>query len=197
MTVPDIARARPASGDPLSPFVLETLAHGSFRVPNGRFVHLQFRRFAGCPICSLHLRRFARVHQKLASADVDVVAFFHSSAATLAPYHGDLPFPVVADPERVYYSRFGVGSSLLGLVHPKVVWSGMKGLFVAPSSPFVGEGGHSGLPADLLVDPEGRLVASHYGAHADDQWEPEEVLELRARVRREVTLLEEKAAKTA
>ena len=144
-----------------------------------------------------HLVSLAARTVGLDIAGVDVVAFFHSSAATLAPYHGDLPFPVVADPERVYYSRFGVGSSLLGLVHPKVVWSGMKGLFVAPSSPFVGEGGHAGLPADLLVDPEGKLIASHYGAHADDQWEPEEVLELRARVRREVTLLEEKAAKTA
>lgn len=180
MTVPDIHSSRPAPGDRLASFVLETLAHGSFRAPNGRFVHLQFRRFAGCPICSLHLRRFARAHEALASAGVDVVAFFHSSAASLAPYHADLPFPVVADPDRVYYARFGVGRSMLGLVHPKVVWSGMKGLFVAPSSPFVGEGGHDGLPADLLIDPEGRLVASHYGSHADDQWEVDEVL---ARVR--------------
>ncbi len=180
MTVPDTRSSRPTPGNRLASFTLETLAHGALRVPNGRFVHLQFRRFAGCPICSLHLRRFARVHEALASAGVDVVAFFHSSAETLAPYHADLPFPVVADPERVYYTRFGVGRSMLGLVHPKVVWSGMKGLFVAPSSPFVGEGGHDGLPADLLIDPEGTLIDSHYGSHADDQWEPDEVL---ARVR--------------
>jgi peroxiredoxin len=180
MTALDVPPSRPTPGDRLASFTLGTLAHGSFRVPNGRFVHLQFRRFAGCPVCSLHLRRFARVHEAFSSAGVDVVAFFHSSAASLAPYHADLPFPVVPDPERVYYSRFGVGRSMLGLVHPKVVWSGMKGLFAAPSSPFVGEGGHDGLPADLLIDPDGRLVASHYGAHADDQWEPDEVL---ARVR--------------
>jgi hypothetical protein len=28
----------------------------------GRWVHLQFRRFAGCPVCNLHLQAFARRH---------------------------------------------------------------------------------------------------------------------------------------
>ncbi|HMZ13123.1 MAG TPA: AhpC/TSA family protein, partial [Mycobacterium sp.] len=31
----------------------------SIRVPGPGRLHLQFRRFAGCPICSLHLRSFA------------------------------------------------------------------------------------------------------------------------------------------
>jgi len=29
--------------------------------PDG-LVHLQFRRFAGCPVCNLHLRSFASRH---------------------------------------------------------------------------------------------------------------------------------------
>ncbi|WP_259464520.1 hypothetical protein [Streptomyces sp. TLI_171] len=31
-------------------------------VPAGGLLHLQFRRFAGCPVCNLHLRSFAVRH---------------------------------------------------------------------------------------------------------------------------------------
>jgi hypothetical protein len=34
------------------------------------------------------------------------------------------------------------------------------------------------LPADFLVDAQGRVVAAHYGRHADDHWEVDEVLRL-------------------
>lgn len=45
--------------------------------PDG-LVHLQFRRFAGCPVCNLHLRRFAVRHGELRAARVLEVAVFHS-----------------------------------------------------------------------------------------------------------------------
>lgn len=41
---------------------------GSRPVPipdENRLVHLQFRRFAGCPFCSLHLRSFVRRHDEI------------------------------------------------------------------------------------------------------------------------------------
>lgn len=30
-----------------------------------RLIHLQFRRFAGCPICNLHLRSIVRRHDEI------------------------------------------------------------------------------------------------------------------------------------
>src|SRR5881392_3582791 len=33
--------------------------------PAGDFVHLQFRRFAGCPICNLHLRSIVRRYDEV------------------------------------------------------------------------------------------------------------------------------------
>jgi hypothetical protein len=30
-----------------------------------RFVHLQFRRYAGCPVCNLHLRSISRRHEEI------------------------------------------------------------------------------------------------------------------------------------
>jgi hypothetical protein len=35
-----------------------------------------------------------------------------------------------------------------------------------------------GLPADFLLDPDGTVVAAHYGRHADDQWSVDELLDI-------------------
>ena len=37
-------------------------------------------------------------------------------------------------------------------------------------------GGHLGLPADFLIGPDGRVLASKHGRHANDQWTVDEVL---------------------
>ena len=58
-----------------------------------------------------------------------------------------------------------------------------RGIFGAPSNPIAGGGGHTGLPADFLIGPDGLLLDVHYGTHADDQWSVDFVLE-RARAER-------------
>ena len=40
----------------------------------------------------------------------------------------------------------------------------------------VPHGGRLGLPADVLIGPEGRVVAVLHGAHADDQWSVDQLL---------------------
>lgn len=166
-------------GEVLEPVTFQTLAHGVVRVPDEKwFSHLQFRRFAGCPVCNLHMRRFAGGKSRLDAANIKTIALFHSPAEVMRPYQGDLPFPVVSDPERVWYRRFAVERSALAVAHPRVVLSALVGLATAPSNPFAGGSEQGGLPADFLVDSLGRIIALHYGAHADDQWSVEEVIEL-------------------
>jgi AhpC/TSA family len=180
MTGPD-PKVRRSVGEQLAPIELSTLAHGSLRVPGPEWVHLQFRRFAGCPVCNLHLRRFAEGHHRLAVAGVRSVAFFHSPAELMRTYQGALPFPTVPDPDRRWYRHFGVERSAFAVAHPRVVWSALRGLASAPSNPFAGGSDQAGLPADFLIDSNGTIVAVHYGKHADDQWSLDEVLALVAR----------------
>ena len=45
--------------------------------PAGDFVHLQFRRFAGCPICNLHLRSIVRRYDEIRSHGIREVVVFH------------------------------------------------------------------------------------------------------------------------
>jgi hypothetical protein len=81
------------AGETLAPRELATIASGSFRLPDPEhLVHLQFRRYSGCPICHLHLRSFANRHAEIVAAGVREVAIFHSSAETMTGYQAELPF---------------------------------------------------------------------------------------------------------
>lgn len=162
-----------------APSILATaLDEQTVAIPDGAsIVHLQFRRFAGCPICNLHLRSVAKRIGELLQVGVREVAVFHSEPATMRSYQADLPFEVIADPERRLYEAYGVSSSARSVLDPRAWFAYVRGVFARhPSSTFTGEGGHLGLPADFLVDRNGMIADCHYGKHADDQWSVDDVL---------------------
>lgn len=164
---------------------LSTFNLGPIRVPDRtRLVHLQLRRYAGCPICSLHLRSFALRHSEIVAAGVLEVAVFHSSAAELARVHADLPFAIVPDPERRLYAELGVDTSPWAVLAPRAWAAALRAVLTrASADPTAGMAdGSFGLPGDFLIAPAGRIVAHKRGAHADDQWSVDELLGL---VRRE------------
>jgi peroxiredoxin len=165
-------------GERIARFELRSLAHGALTIPApGGFAHLSFRRFAGCPVCNLHLRSLARQHERLLAHGVRTIAFFHSDADSMRPYQGDLPFPTVADPERHYYRAFGVERSLAATLHPRAMRAVVAGLATLGRAPWAGGPDPTGLPADFLIAEDGTLTALHYGKHADDQWTVEDILE--------------------
>lgn len=165
-----------------------TVVSGPLVLPDpGQVVHLQFRRFAGCPICDLHLAEFIRRHAELEAAGVREVAVFHSDAATLRPFTAGLPFATVPDPGRQLYAAFGVGSSVRALADPRAWPALIAGVVRSLGRVMTGRqplpslrpaGGSLGLPADFLIAPGGELIACHYGSHAYDQWSVDEVLAL-------------------
>ncbi len=144
-------------------------------------VHLQFRRFAGCPICNLHLRSFVQRHSEIQEAGIREVVFFHSGADELRPHVADLPFDVIADPDRRYYRRFGVESSPRAVLDPRAWGAILRGMTLTLAGRFRAPelrqpGGRLGLPADFLIDTDGHVIAAKYGRHADDQWSVDELL---------------------
>lgn len=177
-----------AVGDVLSPRELTTMTGEPVPVPDpGHVVHLQLRRFAGCPICNLHLRATVDRIGEIRAAGVQEVVVFHSTDEELLKYEADLPFPVVGDPEKKLYREFGIESSLGAALHPGVwlptvravsttMWGAIRRRnAMAPVSP---TGGSLGLPADVLIGPEGTILAVKYGEHAYDQWSVDEMLAL-------------------
>ena len=152
--------------------------------PN-HLIHLQFRRFAGCPICHRHLRTFVTRYAEITAAGIRPIAVFHSGASELTDYADDIPLELIADPGKDLYREFGVESTPRALLDPRA-WPGIAraiGGAVGPLSrgeqptpPSSPTGGRLGLPADFLIAPDGAVVAARYGMHADDQWSVDEML---------------------
>ena len=149
-------------------------------------IHLQFRRFAGCPFCSVHLRSFVNHHDKIAAAGIREVVVFRSTAVALRRHHADAPFAVIPDPGDRLYTEFGVGSGLRALLNPRALLMALpKVIRMLPRLPGLPPWGKGalGLPADFLIATDGRVLARKYAAHADDQWSLDELLALAHRHR--------------
>lgn len=145
--------------------------------------HLQFRRFAACPICNVHLRDVARRHDEITAAGVVEIVFFHSSVEAMLPHQGQLPFAAIADPQRRLYDEFAVRRSVWSVLHPRAWTSAFKPAAWSVAAVERRSGGRFGagdtvlgLPADFLLDADGRIVARKYGKHANDQWSVDELL---------------------
>ncbi|MGH3879438.1 MAG: peroxiredoxin-like family protein [Actinophytocola sp.] len=167
---------------------LTTIAGTTVPLPDPeRLVHLQFRRFAGCPVCNLHLRSVAARHDEIRAAGIREVVVFHSPADELREHAGDLPFDVVADPDKDLYREFGVESAPRALLSPRAWPTIVRAVLVALPAVLRKEkppprgrpvGGRLGLPGDFLIAPDSRVVASKIGSHAGDQWSVNELLSL-------------------
>ncbi|MEU3397697.1 peroxiredoxin-like family protein [Streptomyces filamentosus] len=184
--IPTRPRPRLRPGDTVPARTLTPVAGPPLAVPDpGRAVHVQFRRFAGCPVCNLHLRSVARRHDEIERAGIREVVFFHSPAEELREHVAHLPFAVVADPGKEAYAEFGVEAHRRALLDPRG-WPGIvRGVLAAAAELLRGRGGlpaaaqphgRTGLPADFLVAPDGRITAVKYGEHVDDQWSVDELL---------------------
>ncbi|MEU8267580.1 peroxiredoxin-like family protein [Sphaerisporangium sp. NPDC049002] len=170
---------------------LETISGTRVPIPDtDRLVHLQFRRFAGCPVCNLHLRSVVARHDEIVAAGIREVVVFHSPPDELRVHTADLPFAVIADPGKRLYVEFGVESAPRALLDPRVwgpiLWSILRDLGPVlrgrrPSPSLKPHGGRLGLPADFLIAADGRVLAAKYGAHAYDQWPVDELLTLARR----------------
>jgi hypothetical protein len=179
-------RIRP--GTVLQPRELLTIRFERVRIPDReRLVHLQFRRFAGCPVCNLHLHTVVRRHEEIVAALIREVVVFHSTSEELLPYAGDLPFAVIADPAKRLYADFGVEAGPRALLDPRAWVPMSRGVFRSfgsilrkqqPAPSLNPAGGRFGLPADFLIASDGRVVASKYGSHVYDQWSVTEVIRL-------------------
>ncbi|EPQ80656.1 hypothetical protein MMEU_1181 [Mycobacterium marinum str. Europe] len=106
---------------------------------------------------------------------------FHSSASAMREYQAELPFATIADPAKELYHEFGVESSPKAVLSPRAWMAASRGMKGQSWRGAAGIGeGHLGLPADFLIGSDGRVLATKYGNHADDQWSVDELLGLAA-----------------
>lgn len=172
---------------------LQTISGKLISIPdNNHFIHLQFRRFAGCPVCNLHLQSMAKRYKEIEEAGIHEVVVFHSAVGDLLVHANEFPFDTVADPQKRLYVEFGVESSPSSLLSIQAWWPIIRAVFNSlwmilkkrkPIPPINPHGGSLGLPADFLITTGGYIAACKYGVHVDDQWSVDELLSITRSIR--------------
>lgn len=165
------------TGDPLQPQQWRDVHNNPVDVPHSnRWTHIQFRRYSGCAVCNLHLHSFITRQQELESAGIQEIVVFNSTQARILADLPTSPFHLIADPHNHLYQQFGVAKSLLAVFNPAVWFFALRGaLQFGVQLPRDNETSF-GLPADFLIDSQGKIAAVKYGKHANDQWELDELL---------------------
>ena len=166
------------AGDVFPTKTFRAVSGKELNVPDeGLLTHLQFRRFVGCPICNTHIGQMIKRAEEIKSAGIQEVIFFHSKGEEMRPLQEGLPFDLVADAEKVYYREFGVEASLAYFMNPRTIAAAVRGI-LRGNLTLKMTGGPLGLPAEFLIEPDGRVRAAKYGRHAYDQWSVDELLAL-------------------
>lgn len=187
MSATALKTRRIGPGTVVPPRVWTTVDGTEVAVPDpARLTHLQFRRFAGCPVCNLHLRSMTRRQEEIAAKGVHEVVFFHAPAQELKRYVTEVPFALIGDPEKAVYREFGVEAMPRALLDPRVWPTIARSVAVSLGEMLRGgkpmppsrtpHGGRLGLPADFLIGADGTILAAKYGEHAGDQWSVDELL---------------------
>lgn len=158
----------------------------------GKWVVLLFRRYLGCPLCRMELDSLTQCDLAAASekspaacrvpANTEVVIFIQSDPATVRDaLAGKLPegMTAVADPEGVFYKKFGIGrANLIQYAAPRVLLkvfrAGREGYRRGRR-----EGVERQLPAELIVDPGGIIRYAHIARDISDTVPLEELFRVK------------------
>ena len=142
---------------------------GDFR---GRWLLLSFYRYASCPLCNLRVHDLSRRYTAWQSQGMEMLAVFQSPPDKLRQYVGrqQTPFPLLPDPEQRLYKLYSVKHSWAGFLKawltrlPEIG----KSVFGRRFLPGSVDGGIHRIPADFVIDQQGRVVVAYYGRDIGD-----------------------------
>jgi len=136
----------------------------------GRRTLLSFFRDAACPFCNFRIYELTHHHASLAALGLDIVAVFGSSQGEVVRFvaRHPRPFRVAADPVGASHLRYGIERSFWRKLKAVVtrVPTLLRGLRIVGLH---GLNTNNLMPADFLIDEEGRIVEAYYGTDAGDR----------------------------
>ena len=169
------------AGDKVQNIVLPSITNEMFDTSQlkGKRYMISFLRFASCPFCNLRIHQLVYRHKEFGN-DFTIVAIFDSPHDNLVRHAGkhQSPFPILADPENFYYKAFGVRKSVTGLLKgmifrfPTLVKGMLRGYI-----PLTIKGSLITMPADFLIDENGRISKAYYGKDEGDHLDIDEVIQ--------------------
>ena len=144
---------------------------GNLQTPRpaaGKLLLLSFMRNASCALCNLRVHELIGRHPELQQHGLEVLAIFESPAENIVQHvlRQNVSFPIIADPNGQLYDLYSVETSeekvtaTLGAAWQNSLVKRAEEIGY-PLTPEAGSNFYR-LPADFLIDGEGRIVAAHY-----------------------------------
>jgi len=160
---------RLSKGDSVKHIQLPSIDETTFNTEifKGKPFMISFFRFAGCPFCNLRIHEMVNAHQD----NFNIVAIFDSPLDNLIKHSKDhhAPFPILADEKNIFYKKYGVEKSFLGMLEgmflhfPRLMKGMLKGYL-----PTTLKGSLITMPADFLIDKNGKIHTAYYAKHEAD-----------------------------
>ena len=138
-------------------------------LPTGRKLMLSLFREATCPFCNYRVYELTHNYREMNAQGMDIVAIFSSNREDVMKFiaRQPRPFRMVADPEGTIHQAYGTQTSMWGKM---VAMLRRMGAFFYGMRQVGMQGMRTGniLPADFLIDENGRIVDIYYGRDAGD-----------------------------
>jgi peroxiredoxin len=128
-----------------------------------------FTRYAGCPVCQLHVSRIATAMPAFRARSCGVWMIFQSTPEDLQAAIAEWKpgFSAVADPAAHLYDAFAAEGSMAGYIHPRSLLAVVRAI-VAGKRHGRFEGRETQMPAGFVLDADGRNGLAHYGRNVGD-----------------------------
>lgn len=143
----------------------------------GKKVLLSFYRYASCPFCNLRFHALSQKQAEWQAKGLVTLAVFQSPKTSILEYAGKEPSPItiIPNPERDLYRLYGVEGSWKGFVTGALQLGTFAKALKEGHLPGKIEGDMNMIPADFVIDEQGKILLAYYGKDISDHVEIAEI----------------------
>lgn len=136
----------------------------------GKKILLTFYRGASCPFCNLRMHEVIKRANDFREKGLQIIAFFMSEREEILKYAGkqNPPFPIIPDPNKIYYSKYGLEKSLVGKIKAMFRINVVFRIFTNGFFSLKALKDDNTLPGDFLINEEGIIEHAYYGKDFSD-----------------------------
>lgn len=142
---------------------------------------IAFFRYASCPLCNLRVHELIENYGKLKD-NLEIVMIFQSPKEKIEQYVGkqNIPYRVIPDPARKLYRLYKVEYSWIAFFKAWTIkiQNVFSALFKYKYFPGSVEGEIHRVPADFIIDIDGKILRAFYGKDIGDHLPLNEVIEV-------------------
>lgn len=150
----------------------------------GKRIFIGFFRHAGCPFCNLRVHSLMNIRETLLSKNMEMIFFFESKKELMLSsifHKGISPVPLIADPEKKWYSTYGIENSLIKSSFSHLttfIQTAIKAKTnKLPIYSMAGDESFSTMPAEFLIDENSIIRKIHYAQTLNDRLSLDTIVE--------------------